>query len=104
MPGSVDNKNPETLNNQPSTEPKASVGDLLIGIIVLSATGIIVWNVIKDGLTYDRVQKQQVTLDSLVNDSVSKTLEYEQAMHAYQKLEDKRAEIRQHFEANQITK
>ena len=88
-------------NNQ--EEPRATVGDLFcLGILAAMVAGIVIGIVKRDstpqnhGTNSHRVVNV-VNIDSLVQDSLSKTIEYQNAVRATEELDARRSDIHEYF-------
>ncbi len=81
-----------------STEPKATLGDLLKFIAGLTVIAVILYGPIKKGHQERQFQKAQSTINAKTQDSLLKTIEYQEAMRANQELANKRADIHNYFE------
>jgi len=82
-------------------EEKATWGDLLKLIAVVGAISIFMCIYIKDDRKNTKAKETQATVDARTQDSLSKTVEYQNALRASQELENKRTEIRRYFEEKQ---
>ena len=85
-------KNPET-----QTEPRAGWGDIAKGLAVLAVVSMFGYMFIKDDRKIQATQQTKTNIDSLVNDSLSKTIEYQNAERANRELEARRAGIYEYF-------
>ena len=87
-------------------EPKATWGDVLKGLGVVAVV-ILFLHIAKkenNNLQYtQKAQQAQKTVDSLVQDSLSKTIEYRNAVRADRLKEQKRNQIWQYFDSIQKT-
>lgn len=99
---SESNKNPNTQGQ----EPHATVGDLLFATIVILMAAGVIYSFGRMGTRKPQKAKavQTTKLDSLVQDSLSKTVEYQNALRANQEMEAKRADIKRYFNSATITR
>ena len=79
----------------------ATWGDLAKGILLLTLAGGIAYITIKADRTTTTNEISEKKLDSLVNDSLAKTIEYQNAVRANNDLESRRTDIYKYFSKQQ---
>lgn len=84
-------------NSETQTEPRAGWGDIAKGLALLTVVSVLSYMFIKDDRKIQATQQNRITIDSLVNDSLSKTIEYQNAERATRELEARRADIYEYF-------
>ena len=77
---------------------KATWGDLLKLIAIVGVISIFMYIYIKDNRKTTKAKETQATIDARTQDSLLKTVEYQNVVRANQELENKRAEIYRYFE------
>ncbi|MBR4806388.1 MAG: hypothetical protein IKZ64_01050 [Alphaproteobacteria bacterium] len=91
-------------NKAQNHEEPATVGDLFsLGILAAVVAGIII-GIVKGDSTpkkNDANTPKVVNVDSLVQDSLSKTIEYQNAVRATQELDARRSGIYEYFSTQQ---
>ena len=81
-------------------EEKATWGDLLKLIAIVGVISIFMYIYIKDDRKTTKAKETQTTIDARTQDSLLRTVEYQNVVRASQELENKRAEIHRYFEEN----
>ena len=87
-------------NQKQNKEQLATVGDLFsMGILAAVVAGIVIGIVKSDSTPqhHGNNKPKVVNVDSLVNDSLSKTIEYQNAERATRELEARRSGIYEYF-------
>ena len=95
---------PSNKNNS-KKEQMATTGDLLSASVIIVMLAGIVTGIVKSGahlVSPINTKSAGINLDSLVQDSLVKTIEYQDAVRANKKVEEKQADIRNYFNAKTI--
>lgn len=84
-------------DSKTQTEPRAGWNDIAKGLAVLAVVSMFGYMFIKDDRKIQATQQTKTNIDSLVNDSLSKTIEYQNAKRAARESGNRRADIYEYF-------